>query len=402
MQELFKKDMIYKVTAILLSLVLWFYVTTLQNPVIEKTITGVTVNYTGLKEGLVMGEHSQAVDVKVKGPNSSVNLLTAKDIKVNVDLTQAKMGESSLPLDQDQVTVPAGVEVINTKPQSIHVFVDAIKEKQLPVKVEYLNAVTQGYTSYEPVVTPSIVVVRGATQLLANLEVARITVDLNKATANLVLSLPVQLLAKEDKPASHTNLEISPDKLQVFVPVVENTPTKTVIIKPILIGKPKDGFVVSRTVVEPETMKITGPADKIERIDQIITRPIDISGLQENMIIQASLETPEGVNLLYQPTAKVMVQIEEAPVTKTFTGIAITMENQPVGLKTVLNKDKVDVTVKGPRDEMAKLVESDIHALVDLNGLKEGTHKQEVKIALPINVQVVKVESSTVDIVISL
>lgn len=399
MQELFKKDIIYKVAAVLLALVLWFYVTTLQNPVIEKSITGVTVNYVGLPEGLVMGEYSQTVEVKVKGPHSSVNLLTAKDIKVNMDLSKAIIGESSLPVDQ--VIVPKGVEVISTKPQSIKLFVDAIKEKQLPVKVEYLNAVAQGYTSYESVATPSIVVVRGANQLLANLEFARITVDLNKATTNLALSLPIQLLEKEGKLASHTNLEISPDKIQIFVPVAQNTPSKTVIIKPVLIGKPKDGFVVTRTVVEPETMKITGPVDIIDGIDQIVTRPIDISGLQDNMVIQASLETPEGVSLLYQPTVRVLVQIEEAPITRTFSAVPITLENKPEGLKVVLSNDKVDVLVKGPRDDVNKLAESDIQALVDLNGLIEGKYKHEVQISLPANVQVVKVEPSTVDIDIS-
>jgi len=233
------------------------------------------------------------------------------------------------------------------------------------------------------------------------LEFARITVDLNKATTNLALSLPIQLLEKEGKLASHNNLEISPDKIQIFVPVAQNTPSKTVIIKPVLIGKPKDGFVVTRTVVEPETMKITGPIDIIDGIDQIVTRPIDISGLQDNMVIQASLETPEGVSLLYQPTVRVLVQIEEAPITKTFSAIPIIMENKPEGLKVVLSTDKVDVIVKGPRDDVNKLVESDVQALVDLNGLVVGKYKHEVQISLPANIQVVKVEPSTVDIDIS-
>jgi len=398
MQELLKKDIIYKITAICLALLLWFYVTNLQNPVIEKNVQ-VPVNYIGLKEGLVMGERTQNVEVKVRGPHSSVNLLAAKDIKVNVDLTQVKIGESNIPVDQ--VTVPKGVEVISTKPQSIHLNIDAIKEKQLSVVVEYLNTVAQGYSSYESVVTPSIVVVRGANQLLASLEAAKVTVDLNKATSNLVLSLPVQLTDKSNNPVSLTNLEVSPDKLQVFVPVVQNTPTKTVIIKPVTIGRPKEGYEVSRMIVEPETMKITGPADKIERVDQILTRPIDVTGMQENMIVQAGLEAPEGVNLLYQPTAKVLIQIEAAPTTQTFTNVPITVQNGQAGLRALLSKDSVDVTVKGSQTEMSTLTQADVRALVDLSGLIQGTYRQEVKIDLPANIQVVKVEPSTVDITLS-
>lgn len=398
MQELLKKDLLFKIAAVFLALLLWFYVTNLQNPILEKTITGVQVNYGGLQEGLVLGERTQTVEVKVRGPHSAVNLLTAKDIKVNADLSKVQLGESSLPVDQ--VTVPTGVEVLATKPQSFHIYVDAIKEKQVPVKVEYLNSVSKGYTSYDAVISPSIVVVRGANQLLSNVENARVTVDLNQAATNLALSLPVQLIDKESKPVSHENMEVSPDKIQVFVPVVENTPTKTVVIKPIVTGSPREGFVVTRVVVEPETMKITGPAEIIDKIDQINTRTIDVTGRQENMIEQVGLDTPQGVSLLYQPTAKVLIQIEEAPQTKTFTDIPITLELELPEERIVLNNSMVAVTVKGSRADIENLKAEDIHALVDLKGLNEGTYKQEVKIDLPANIQVVKVEPSTAEIVI--
>jgi len=398
LQELLKKDIVFKVAAVCLALLLWFYVTNLQNPVIEKTIS-VPVNYIGLKEGLVMSQRVPNVEVKVRGPNSSVSLLSAKDIKVTIDLTEVKIGESDIPVDQ--VTVPKGIEVISTKPQSIHIFVDAIKEKQLPVTVEYINSVAQGYSSYEPVITPSLVVVRGANQILAGLETAKVTVDLNNAASNLVLSLPVQILGKDKNPVPLENLEVSPDKLQVFVPIVKNTPTKTVIIKPVTTGKPKDGFVVARLVSEPETMKITGPADIIENIDQILTRPIDLSGLEQSTVVQTGLDIPEGVSLLYSATAKVLIQIEEAPITKTFEELPITVENQPSGYKAELSRDKVKVIVKGPREQINNLSESSVRALVDLRGLETGTYKQEIKMALPTDIQVVNVEPSTVEVTLS-
>ncbi len=403
MREILRKDFLYKVGALVIAILLWFYVTNLQNPVIEKVIAGVSVEYTGLAEGLVLDSHTETVEVRVKGPDTIINPLTAKDLKIQVNLSGTGSGEAVLPLEQHLVKVPEGAEVVSTKPQNIQVYIDSVKEKQLPVYVEYTNTVAEDYSSFEANMTPSLVVVRGGSRLLENLESARVTVDLNNATENLELSLPVQLIDKSGKIASAGNLQISPDKIQVFVPVVKNTPTKTVIIKPVIIGKPLDGYVVTRTVVEPETMKITGAAEKIDSIDHILTMPIDVSGLYANKTFLATLEMPEGVTSLFQSMVKVLVQIEEAPITKTFTDVGIRLGNKPAGLKAVLSHEKVSVTVKGARADIEKLSVNSIQAKVDLQGVdpnrgKEENITYEVKVTLPDNIQLVKVEPGTVNI----
>ena len=397
MLELMKKDLVYKLISVFLAFLLWFYVTNLQNPIIEKTIA-VPIAYNGLKEGLITSERPQKIDVKVKGPSSIVHTLTAKEIKVTVDLSQVKLGEASF---SPKIDPPSGVELVSWSPRTVQLQIDAIMERQLPIKVNTIGAAAPGYSHFEPDITPSRVVVKGAQQLLSTLDAAQITVDLNQTKENLILNLPVTVIDKNGNQVPDGLLEINPKAVQAYVPVIQNIPTKVVPIKPTIVGKPKEDWRVSRVVLEPETVKITGAYDKLEKVNQIVTQPIDISGIEQNLVTQVALTPPEGVSLLYEPAVKVLVQVEEAPVTKTISDVPVVVENSPAGSKTTLSPEKISLKVQGSRREMEALNAGDIKALVDLSGLQAGTHQLEVKIVLPTNLQVLMAEPSTIEVTIS-
>ncbi|MCR4441560.1 MAG: CdaR family protein [Peptococcaceae bacterium] len=397
MYHLLKKDLAYKIAAVFLAFLLWFYVTNLQNPTIDRTLT-VPLSYQGLKEGLVTSERTQSIDIKIKGPRSVINPLTPKDIRALVDLSQAKLGESSFSID---LSLPPGVQLVSIKPASIQLQIDAVLERQLAIKVKTINAAAPGYSSYTPVITPSRVVVKGAQQVLESLDAAQVTIDLNQTRENLLLNLPVNLVDKNGNTVPEYSLEINPKTVQVFVPVIQNIPTKTVPIKPSLVGTPKQDWRVARVVLEPETVKITGPYERLSKIDHVLTGPIDITGIQEDLMIQVALTTPEGVSLLYEPAVKVLVQVEQGPVTRDIKGVPVTAVNVPAGSKAELKPGKIDLTIQGARKEIENLSDKDIKAMVDLADLKQDVYQLEVKIEIPSIIQVLKVDPSKVEVKIA-
>lgn len=397
MFELLKKDWVYKIAALLLAILLWFYVTNLQNPTTENTIN-VPISYNGLKEGLIIVDEVDNIDVKVRGAHSVITTLKEKDIKAAVDLSNAQLGQDNYPVD---LVLPAGVELIQIKQgSSIPLQVDAVLMRQLAIEVQTVNSVAIGFSSYIPEISPSRVVVRGPQQLLDNLEKAQITIDLNQAKDNLVLNSPVVLIDKKGNKVSIELLEISPKTVQVTVPVIQNIPTKTVPIKAALVGEPKSQWQVYRVVLEPETVKITGSYERLEKIDHVMTQPIDTSGLQEDLVTQVGLISPEGVSLLYEPAVKVVVQINEAPVTKSFDGIKIEPINKTDGTTIQIKPEVIKLTIQGPRHGISS-IESSLKAIVDLAEKQPGSYQMEIKVELPSDYHITKVEPSKVDVIIS-
>lgn len=396
MYEILRKNIPYKLLAILLATLLWFYATNLKNPTIDKTLI-VPVPYYNLKEGLVLENKPGDVEVKVRGPYSIVNFLTSKDIRVSVDLAKAKVGEDDYFVEVD---LPSGAELVLTKPASVRFSIDEIQEKQLPIKVVATGTVAAGYSSFEPVLEPSTVLVKGARRMLEKLETAQVTVDVNQQKDNVDLNPTVTLLTKDGENVSN-KFTISPKNIQVFVPVTENKPNKTVSIKPIIKGEPDEGYRVARVILDPETVKITGSYDILSQINQVVTAPIDITGIVENSATQVALVPPEGANLLYDPVVKVLVQVEAAPVTKTINDIPVSVIKLKEGNKSVIKPEKVNLTLKGSKEEMAALDLSAIKVYVDLDGLGHGIHNLGLKVNIPNTLEVLKIEPSTVEVKIN-
>jgi len=392
MDKLWKSNFIYKALAVLLAILLWFYV----NPYSEKVFP-VNVVYHNLKEGLVVASEPQKVDVKVRGSASTIDKLNSEEINAYVNLAMAKIGDSNYYVE---VVLPSGVEQVMVRPVSINLLIDEIKEKQLSVRVITQGIVAGGYSYFDPVLEPSTVVVSGASQLLMDLDTALITVNLDQAKDNLVLNPPVTLLNKSGDIVTD-KFEVSPKNIQVFIPVTENTHNKTVSISPNIKGEPQEGYHVARVVLDPETVKITGSYDVLSQIFQVTTAPIDITGITENYSTQVAIVPPEGANLLYEPVVKVLVQIQASMETKVLEDVPVSVVNLAEGKQAVLTPDKVNLTVKGHREQIVVLDKSKVKTYVDVAKLELGSHKLEVKADLPEDLQLIKIEPSTVEVSIN-
>ena len=355
------------------------------------------VAYQNLKEGMIVVSEPQKVDVKVRGTSSVLDMLSSEEIKAYVNLDKAEIGEGSFIVE---AAIPPEVVPVSIRPSYLNLQLDEIKEKQLPVRVITQGVVAAGYSHFEPVLEPSTVVVRGASQLLTDLDTALVTINLDQAKDNLVLNPPVTLLTKDGKIVTD-KFEVSPKNIQVFIPVTENTHNKTVSITPNIQGQPQEGYRVSRVVLDPETVKITGSYDVLSLIYQVNTAPIDITGITENYSTQVAIVPPEGANLLYEPVVKVLVQIEAVAVTKVIEDVPVSVVNLVEGKQAVLTPDKVSLTIKGPREQIAAISKIAVKAYVDVAELESGTHKLEVKADIPDGLQLIKIEPSMVEVSIN-
>ncbi|MGI6606868.1 MAG: YbbR-like domain-containing protein [Peptococcia bacterium] len=397
MYEILKKDIAYKGLAVLLAILLWLYVINMQNPPTEKTIM-VPVTHQNLQDGLVLRSNPGKVEVKVRGPVSIVKLLTEKEIKATIDLNNAQIGENDYLIEVD---LPAGVELVLVRPSSMSLAVDALETKQLPVQVITKGTVAKGYSSFEPVLQPSTVVVRGARQMLNKLETALVTINLNQATEDLSLNTPVTLLTKDGSTVTD-EYEISPREVQVFVPITKPNNTITVAIKPQIVGRPKEGFEVSGVTIDPETVKISGPYEILSLINHVATAPLDITGIDSEYATQVALVPPDGASLVYQPVVKILVQVQATDVEKEITDIPVAVTNSQEGLKYIIKPEKVALIVRGDREALEHLDKNmEVKAVVDVKELEPGTHDLAVKVELPANMQVLKVEPASVDVTIT-
>lgn len=394
MHEVLRRNLGYKLAAIFLAILLWMYVTLAQNPMVEKTFP-VEVSYNSLAPNYILAQKPQQIDVKVRGQRAIINSINATEIKAEVNLANAKLGENKYNI---KTQGPTGVEIVNVNPNRLSLVIDKITERQLPIVANIRGQVSIGYSNFDPIFSPSQVVVKGPKERLDNLKEAQVDISLENADENLILNLPVKVLDKWGNILGSGEVILNPATVEVTIPIIKNSPTKTVPIKINLNGKPKEGWQISRLIIVPETIKITGPFEKLDQIEAISTQPIDIEGIDNEKIVFTELSVPQGISVLYQSGIKVVIQVEKSPVTKTFTDLPIKIINLSPELTPVFEPKSVAVTIQGTNEEIARINGLQIIPLLDMLDLNIGVQKIPVQVDLPEGLQVIKIDPNQIEV----
>lgn len=106
------------------------------------------------------------------------------------------------------------------------------------------------------------------------------------------------------RPVSH-----SPSRLRFLL---EERGRKSVSVRVDLEGQPAPGFQVESVTVEPKRVWLTGARSQVLRLSEVLTQPMDISGLTENSEREVSLFLTGG-NVWLEEDARVKVVVAVKP-----------------------------------------------------------------------------------------
>ncbi len=290
----------YKVLALLLAFLLWYFVTGQRDPLVERTFSR-PLEPRGLSSQLVLASSLPEVKVTVRGAKSAIQGLGPEEIRVFVDLAGRSAGEALLPVKTE---VPFGALVASLEPERVRVYLDFWGEKKVPVRVAVLGEPAAGYLLLTPVATPSQVSVEGPSSLLARVQEVQAVLRVNGARQNVTQRVRIRIPG-----ASGEKLEARPEVVEVLVPVATRGPVKSVFVAADIRGEPQPGFAVKEVLVDPPQIQVTGPPDALASLTEVRTRPVDISGAGASLVREAELSLPPGVFPVTQNQVKVAVKV---------------------------------------------------------------------------------------------
>jgi YbbR domain-containing protein len=133
--------------------------------------------------------------------------------------------------------------------------------------------------------------------------------------------------------------------------------------------------------VDPATVTVRGDEAFINGAFSIRTRPVDISGADDDIIRSVSLELPTGAEITGGVrVVTVTIEIEPAEGAFSFT-VPVTAADLAGNLHIVGALPSVEVRLVGPLPVLNDISAADIRATVDLSGLEAGTHTVRIDVA---------------------
>lgn len=177
-RKIFLEDWAMKLTALVITLGLWFGVTGLSKPM-TKRFSSVTLNIAGPDNAEITSPQTE-IDIVVSGDKRKIDQINRADLDANIDLTEMPAGDRVVSLMPENVSVnlPEGVKLVEIFPIRISAKLEKIEEKDVEVRPQTVANPPAGFEVYSVAVFPPNIRVRGPASFISNLEFIE-TVDID-------------------------------------------------------------------------------------------------------------------------------------------------------------------------------------------------------------------------------
>ena len=118
---------------------------------------------------------------------------------------------------------------------------------------------------------------------------------------------------------------------------------------------------------------------------------------------KVGLNVPEGITLVGDSTVTVNIEISAIEGTSSFGQIPISMIGLEDGLEAVISPLDIDVYLVGPIVTLADIEPDDIHAVIELQDLGEGSYQiaPKVEVSATDTVTVQSIQPATIEVQIT-
>ena len=214
LRKVFLEDWVMKLVALAITFGLWFGVTGLSTPVTQR-LTSVRLNLRYTNNIEVTNSPIEEVDLVVTGDKRKLAQIVKSDLVVSMDVSDVMPGDRVVSLTPESVSVsplPTGVKLDEVQPSRIAVRIEAVEEREVPVKAETYGTIPDGYEIYSETITPSKVLVRGPSGFVRGLEEVPTTerIDIGNRTSDFtVRQVPIGVLNPKSTLVRETVVDVT-------------------------------------------------------------------------------------------------------------------------------------------------------------------------------------------------
>ncbi len=375
---------LYMALSLLLAILFWLYVDNAEGGKISETFYNVPVEFIGETDvlatrGLMLADAGETtITLRLSGPRLAISSLDRDDIRIQVDLT----GINAVSTYQLSYTVNypdsinnSDISIESASRSTVTVQVIELSTKTVPVVAEIVGKVADGYMymSDRLVLEPSTLTVSGREEDIADVEQARIVLDLTDATSTVEREFTYQLLDSAGGQVPTDGIRVSDKRIEVTAPVF--------LVKDLdltIKWKEAAGSMLENVDWEivPNKITVAGEASSLETKENIILGEVDLSNLLSDTQLELEIDTPANcVNSSGIASATVSIKFINGLETRLFTVTNIAARGLSNGQNFSRITNSVDVVVRGMPEELEELTADDIRIVVDLTEYtSDGTY----------------------------
>ncbi len=292
-----------KILAVLVSLVLWLIAINITDPV-SSVSYNVSVQLQNLSSLTSAGKYVEVINgsdkirVTVRGTRSSLSAFSSSDIVATADLSKID-SNNQVPIELNAAKISDKIESIKSDAKYVDFNVEKMSNLQLPIDVEVQNVPAEGYILGTTQTAQNVVIISGPESAVSEVSYAAVEINVEGATSDVNISLPVHLYNAEDEIIDSSKLSMSKSEVSTTASILQ---TKSIPVTCNKIGTPLDGYVLTGTMEGlPSSITVAGKSGAVKNLTSIdISDAIDISDSYESTVFSVMLKNylPEGITIV--------------------------------------------------------------------------------------------------------
>jgi YbbR domain-containing protein len=182
---------------------------------------------------------------------------------------------------------------------------------------------------------------------------------------------------------------------------IEMLTSKRVPVTVDLQGEPASGYVVQGVSVDPPFVEVTVGESEAAQLQQLLTRPMDISGEMKSVarevpLALTNLDPPRSVS---KKKVQVAVTINSRIREKTLSGIPVMVMGSRYKARIV--PETIQVRIQYPYQLEETVAAAGIAATIDMTDIKPGTFNRQAAVKLPEGVSLLESIPESCEVVLS-
>lgn len=396
--QLFYNNKFVLAFSLIVSVILWIFVTSADTEDHPRAITGVPIEITlsdsaqadGLK---VFSPVGKTATVYIKGNSLVVNQVNASDLKVVALSASSITAPNTYPLpltvQKTEKRNLTDFSVVSVSPEQAIVAVDRYKEKTFAVQSDITYS--KDYKSDPsffvgaPALDNDSVTVSGPEKQVQQVnrvafeyEVTDTLKESKNFTADLIL------YDVNGNKITDSGLTLSVKQVEVTIPVL---PREVLPLDAVFTNKPAGlSLGYGQVSVDPQSIEVAGPANVLTNLSSVSLAPIDFSKVSpSNNSFNVDVSLPSTCkNLSNIPTAKVTLDLSGLS-TRSIVVTDFSVKNLSSGKQAEIYTKTLNVTIVGPKEEIAKLTASNIVAEIDMSDNENFSGRTEMPVTFSIS-----------------
>jgi YbbR domain-containing protein len=371
-------------TAIVFAIAVWVFAVNQADPTETRTYPrSLELEIIGIDSGLmIVNDITEQIALTIRAPASILNQLENNTslISVSLDLSGLESGVHTLTPQVNLGLMPA--EVVRMNPSTIFVKLDTLVSETLPIQLRMIGNPQIGFEVQTPELSQESVLVSGPQSVVESIDqmLAEVSiVDVSEDVQRTVDVVPYDAEGNELE-----GLTISPDSIQVNIPVVQRGGYRTVVVKIVTSGQIAPGYRLTNIFSMPPTVTIfSSDPNLVEAIPGFVeTTPINLNGADADLEIRVALNLPEGINVVGSQNVTVEIGIDPIESSVSFTNIPIQTQGLDTGFQALISPETVDVFLSGPLNLLEDLSPASIVVVINLDDRGLGTYQLVPEVVL--------------------